>query len=124
MSMKNEQILEALTNSTVMEVVELIKMIEEKFGVSAAATVVNAGPSDAPVVEEQTEFDVILSGLAAGANKVGVIKAVRAITGLGLVESKTMVENVPATIKTQVSKEEAERLKAQLVEAGAEVQVK
>lgn len=123
MAVSKEDILEAVSSMTVMDVVELISMMEEKFGVSAAAAVAVA-PAAAPaaVVEEQTEFNVILTG--AGANKVNVIKAVRAITGLGLKEAKDVVEGTPSTIKEGVSKDEAAKLKKDLEEAGATVEVK
>ncbi|HGS4675592.1 TPA: 50S ribosomal protein L7/L12 [Vibrio cholerae] len=120
MSITNEQILDAIAEMSVMQVVELISAMEEKFGVSAAAAVV-AGPA-AAAVEEQTEFNVILS--AAGANKVAVIKAVRGATGLGLKEAKALVDGAPASVKEAVSKEEAEALKKELEEAGATVEVK
>ena len=121
MSITKEQILDAVAEMSVMDVVELITMMEEKFGVSAAAAVaVAAGPAEA--AEEKTEFDVILK--AAGANKVAVIKAVRGATGLGLKEAKAMVDEAPKTVKEGVSKEDAEALKAKLTEAGAEVEVK
>ncbi|ASK56439.1 50S ribosomal protein L7/L12 [Vibrio tarriae] len=121
MSITNEQILDAIAEMSVMQVVELISAMEEKFGVSAAAAVV-AGPAAAAAVEEQTEFNVILS--AAGANKVAVIKAVRGATGLGLKEAKALVDGAPAAVKEAVSKEEAEALKKELEEAGATVEVK
>ncbi|BCK04338.1 50S ribosomal protein L7/L12 [Vibrio cholerae] len=121
MSITNEQILDAIAEMSVMQVVELISAMEEKFGVSAAAAVV-AGPAAAAAVEEQTEFNVILS--AAGANKVAVIKAVRGATGLGLKEAKALVDGAPASVKEAVSKEEAEALKKELEEAGATVEVK
>ncbi|GHW30993.1 50S ribosomal subunit protein L7/L12 [Vibrio cholerae] len=121
MSITNEQILDAIAEMSVMQVVELISAMEEKFGVSAAAAVV-AGPAAAVAVEEQTEFNVILS--AAGANKVAVIKAVRGATGLGLKEAKALVDGAPASVKEAVSKEEAEALKKELEEAGATVEVK
>lgn len=121
MSVTKEQILDAIAAMSVMEVVELVSAMEEKFGVSAAAAVaVAAGP--AAVVEEQTEFNVILA--AAGANKVAVIKAVRGATGLGLKEAKAMSEAAPVAVKEGVSKEEAEALKKELVEAGASVEIK
>ena len=121
MSITNEQILDAVAEMSVMQVVELISAMEEKFGVSAAAAVVAGGPA-AAAVEEQTEFDVILT--AAGANKVSVIKAVRGATGLGLKEAKALVDGAPASVKEAVSKEEAEALKKELEEAGAAVEVK
>jgi large subunit ribosomal protein L7/L12 len=121
MSVTKEQILDAIASMTVIEVVELVSAMEEKFGVSAAAAVaVAAGP--AAVVEEQTEFNVILASI--GANKVAVIKAVRGATGLGLKEAKDLVESAPAAIKEAVSKAEAEALKKELEEAGAAVEVK
>lgn len=117
-----EQILDAVAEMSVMDVVALITMMEEKFGVSAAAAVPVAAPVAAEAVEEKTEFDVILS--AIGANKVAVIKAVRTATGLGLKEAKEMVESAPATIKEAVSKDESETLKKSLEDAGASVEVK
>jgi len=125
MSISNEEILEAIANKTVMEVVDLISMMEEKFGVSAAAAVAVAAPGGgeaAPAVEEQTEFDVVMSSF--GANKVAVIKVVRALTGLGLKEAKEAVEGAPSTIKEAVNKDEAESIKKQLEEAGATVEIK
>ena len=127
MAVSKEEILDAIANMTVMEVVDLISMMEDKFGVTAAAAVAaapaaGAGGADAPVVEEQTEFDVILASF--GANKVGVIKAVRALTGLGLKEAKDAVEGAPTTLKEAVSKDEAEAAKKALEEAGATVEVK
>ena len=123
MSLSNEQIVDAIAGKTLMEVMELVKAIEEKFGVTAAAPVMVAGPAaDAAPVEEQTEFTVVLK--AAGEKKVEVIKAVRAITGLGLKEAKDLVEGVPSTVKDAVSKADAEKIKKQLEEAGATVEVK
>jgi len=122
MSITNEQILDAVAEMSVMQVVELITAMEEKFGVSAAAAVVAGGPAAGAAVEEQTEFDVVLT--AAGANKVAVIKAVRGATGLGLKEAKALVDGAPAALKEAVSKEEAEALKKELEEAGATVEVK
>ncbi|MCE0492316.1 50S ribosomal protein L7/L12 [Pantoea sp. Mb-10] len=120
MSITKDQILEAVAAMSVMEVVELVSAMEEKFGVSAAAAVaVAAGPAEA--VEEKTEFDVILK--AAGANKVAVIKAVRTATGLGLKEAKDLVE-ATGVIKEGISKDDAAALEAALKEAGAEVEVK
>ena len=121
MSITNEQILDAVAEMTVMQVVELIEAMEEKFGVTAAAAVV-AGGAAAEAAEEKTEFDVILK--EAGANKVAVIKAVRGATGLGLKEAKAVVDGAPAPLKEAVSKEEAEALKKELEEAGAVVEVK
>lgn len=124
--MSKEEILESISNMSVMEVVELISDMEEKFGVSAAAAVAAApaaaGGDAGGAAEEKTEFDVVLAGI--GDNKVGVIKAVRAITGLGLKEAKAMVESAPAPVKEGASKDEAEDLKKQLEEAGAQVEVK
>jgi large subunit ribosomal protein L7/L12 len=125
MSISKEDILEAIANMTVMEVVELISAMEEKFGVTAAAAVaVAAGPAVAAAepVEEKTEFDVVLTGY--GENKVGVIKVVRSLTGLGLKEAKDAVEGVPTTLKEGISKDEAAAAKKQLEEAGATVEVK
>ncbi|WP_147652196.1 50S ribosomal protein L7/L12 [Vulcaniibacterium gelatinicum] len=124
MSLSNEQIVEAIAAKSLMEVMELVKAIEEKFGVSAAAPVaVAAGPvAAAAPVEEQTEFTVVLK--AAGEKKVEVIKAVRAITGLGLKEAKDLVEGAPQTVKEAVSKEDAEKFKKELEAAGATVEVK
>lgn len=124
MSLSNEQILEAIANKTVMEIVELIKMMEEKFGVSAAAAVaVAAAPTEAaPAKEEQTEFNVILASF--GEKKVEVIKVVRAITGLGLGEAKAAVEGAPTTLKEGVSKADAEDIKKKLEDAGAKVEIK
>jgi large subunit ribosomal protein L7/L12 len=126
MAVSKEDILETLSNMTVMEVVDLISAMEEKFGVSAAAAVAAApAASDAAAGEaavEKDEFEVVLASF--GEKKVAVIKAVRAITGLGLKESKDMVEGAPTTIKESVSKTEAEELKKQLEEAGATVELK
>ncbi|MDB1122719.1 50S ribosomal protein L7/L12 [Vibrio algarum] len=122
MSITNEQILDAVAEMSVMQVVELIEAMEEKFGVSAAAAVVAGGAAAGEAAEEQTEFDVMLT--AVGGNKVSVIKAVRGATGLGLKEAKGLVDSAPAAVKEAVSKEEAETLKATLEEAGATVEVK
>ncbi|UWX03732.1 50S ribosomal protein L7/L12 [Pseudoxanthomonas sp. NC8] len=123
MSLSNEQIVEAIAGKTLMEVMELVKAIEEKFGVSAAAPVaVAAGPVAAAVVEEQTEFTVVLK--AAGEKKVEVIKAVRAITGLGLKEAKDLVEGAPKDVKEAVSKDDAAKFKKELEAAGATVELK
>ena len=123
MSLTKEDIINAIAEMSVMDVVELVSAMEEKFGVSAAAAVV-AGPAadGAAAAAEQTEFDVILT--AAGDKKVNVIKAVRAATGLGLKEAKEMVDGAPSTVKEQISKEDAEALKAALEEAGATVELK
>ena len=121
MSITKDQIIEGVAALSVMEIVELISAMEEKFGVSAAAAVaVAAGPAE--VAEEKTEFDVVLK--AIGANKVAVIKAFRGATGLGLKEAKDLVESAPAVMKEGVSKDDAEALKKSLEEAGAEVEVK
>ena len=122
MSITNEQILDAVAEMSVMQVVELIEAMEEKFGVSAAAAVVAGGAAGGEATAEQTEFDVILE--SAGSNKVAVIKAVRGATGLGLKEAKALVDCAPAPLKEGIEKDEAEALKAQLEEAGASVTVK
>jgi large subunit ribosomal protein L7/L12 len=123
MSLSNEQILDAISGMTLLEVMDLVKAAEDKFGVTAAAPVMvaAAGPA-AAAVEEQTEFTVVLA--EAGANKVNAIKAVRAITGLGLKEAKDLVDGAPKPIKEGVSKEEADTIKKKLEEGGATVQVK
>ena len=121
MALTNEEILNAVAEKTVLELVELISAFEEKFNVSAAAVAVAAGPA-AAAAEEQSEFNVELTSF--GANKVAVIKAVREITGLGLKEAKDMVEGAPSVLKEAVSKDEAEALKKQLEEAGAVVELK
>ncbi|MFP4456084.1 MAG: 50S ribosomal protein L7/L12 [Clostridia bacterium] len=122
--MNKEQIIEAIKEMTVMELSELVKEMEEVFGVSAAAPVAMAasGGSAAEEEEEQTEFDVVLEDF--GAKKIGVIKVVRSATGLGLVDAKKLVDEAPSTIKEALSKEEAEALKAELEEAGAKVELK
>jgi len=123
--MGKEDILEAIANMSVMEVVELIADMEEKFGVSAAAAVAAApaaGGDAGGAAEEKTEFDVVMTSF--GDNKVSVIKAVRAATGLGLKEAKTLVESAPAPVKEGASKDEAEELKKTLEEAGAAVEIK
>ena len=117
-----EQILEAIENMKVLELNELVKAAEEKFGVSASAPVMMAGATGGAAAEEKTEFDVVLSN--CGSSKVGVIKAVREITGLGLKEAKEIVDGAPKTIKEAVTKEMAEEMKAKLIEVGAEVEVK
>ena len=122
MAISQQDILDAVANMTVMEIVDLISAMEEKFGVSAAAAVAVASPVAAAVVEEQTEFDVILTG--AGDNKVAAIKAVRGLTGLGLKEAKDAVESAPTTIKEGVSKAEAEAAKKELEDAGAKAEIK
>jgi large subunit ribosomal protein L7/L12 len=127
MAVSKEEILETLSNMTVMEVVDLIAAMEEKFGVSAAAAVAAApaaaaGDAGADAVAEKDEFDVVLTSF--GEKKVAVIKAVRTITGLGLKEAKDMVESAPTTVKEAASKTESEELKKQLEEAGATVELK
>ena len=126
MAVTKEEVVEFIANMTVLELSEFIKELEEKFGVSAAApaaAMMVAAPAEAAApAEEKAEFDVILK--SAGANKIGVIKVVRALTGLGLKEAKDKVDGAPSTLKEAVSKEEAEEAKKQLVEAGAEVEVK
>lgn len=123
-----DEIVEAIKNMSVLEVAELVKRLEEEFGVSAAAMVAAApaagagAAAGAPAAEEKTEFDVILK--SPGGNKIQVIKVVREITGLGLKEAKELVDNAPKPIKEGVSKEEAEQIKAKLEEAGAEVELK
>jgi large subunit ribosomal protein L7/L12 len=119
--MTKEQIIEAVKNMTVLELNDLVKAIEEEFGVTAAAPVAVGGAAVA-AVEEQTEFDVILA--SAGDQKIKVIKVVREITGLGLKEAKDLVDNTPKAVKEGVSKEEAEEVKAKLAEVGANVEVK
>ena len=128
MAVTKEEVVEFISNMTVLELSEFIKELEEKFGVSAAAPAVGmmmaapAAGGAAEAAEEKTEFDVILK--EAGANKIGVIKVVRALTGLGLKEAKDKVDGAPSTLKEAVSKEEAEEAKKQLTEAGATVEVK
>ena len=125
MALSKEDILEAIAGMTVMEVVELVEAMEEKFGVTAAAAVAAAPAAaggETAAAEEKSEFDVVLASF--GSAKVGVIKAVRAITGLGLKEAKEAVEGAPATIKEGVSKDEAEEIKKQLEEAGGTVEIK
>ena len=119
--MNKEQILEAIKAMTVLELNDLVKAIEEEFGVTAAAPVA-AAAGGAAAVEEQTEFDVVLA--SAGAEKIKVIKAVREITGLGLKEAKEVVDNAPKALKEGISKDEAEGIKAKLEEVGASVEVK
>ena len=119
MALTNEEILEAIASKTVLEISELIKMMEEKFGVSAAAAAVAVA---GPAAEEKTEFDVVLSEI--GSNKIAVIKAVREITGLGLKEAKDLVEGAPKAVKEGVAKAEAEDLKKKLEAAGAKAELK
>lgn len=123
MSVTQEQIVEALKGMNLMEVSELVKKLEETFGVSAAAPVAVAGAAAAPgaAAEEKTEFNVILKD--AGANKIGVIKEIRAITSLGLKEAKDLVEGAPKTVKEGVNKEDADKMKKQLEAAGAKVEL-
>lgn len=125
MALTNEEILEAIASKSVLEISELIKMMEDKFGVSAAAAAVAvAGPAAAvaPAAEEKTEFDVVLAEI--GSNKIAVIKAVREITGLGLKEAKDLVEGAPKAVKEGVAKADAEELKKKLEAAGAKVELK
>ena len=127
MALSNDELIEALSAKPIMEIVELVKALEEKWGVSAAAPVAvaaapGAGGAAAAPAEEKTEFDVVMTSF--GENKVNVIKVVRAVTGLGLKEAKDLVEGAPSTIKEGLSKEEAESVKKQLEEAGASVQIK
>ena len=124
MAVSQNEILETISNMTVMEIVELIEAMEEKFNVSAAAAAVAvaAPAAGAAVAEEKTEFDVVMTSF--GSNKVGVIKAIREITGLGLKEAKDLVESAPATVKEGISKDEAAEIKKKLEEAGATVEVK
>jgi len=125
MTVTKDQILEAIAKMSVMDVVELVKSMEEKFGVSAAAAVaVSAGPSAgaAETAEEKTAFNVVMTNF--GANKINVIKAIREITGLGLKEAKDMVEGVPSNVKEGVSKDDAAGIKKKLEEAGATVEIK
>ena len=121
-SEKITAMIEEVKTLTVLELAELVHALEDEFGVSAAAAAVAAPAAAAEAVEEKTEFDVVLK--AAGANKIGVIKVVRALTGLGLKEAKEIVDNAPKTLKEAVSKDEAEKIAAELKEAGAEVEVK
>lgn len=126
MAVSREEIIDVLSNMSILDVTQLVKDLEEKWGVSAAAPMaMAAGPAagaEAAVAEEQTEFDVVMSSF--GANKVAVIKTIRTITGLGLKEAKDLVEGVPATVKEGVSKDEAASIKKQLEESGASVEVK
>ncbi|MEX1198572.1 MAG: 50S ribosomal protein L7/L12 [Pseudohongiellaceae bacterium] len=126
MALSKDDILNAIAEMSVMDVVELVEAMEEKFGVSAAAAVAVAGPAaaggEAEAAEEQTEFDIVLTG--AGEKKVNVIKVVRAITGLGLKEAKDLVDGAPSTVKEAVNKEDAQDAKTKLEEAGASVELK
>ncbi len=123
MSLTNDQLVEELSKKTVLEIAELVKMLEDKWGVSAAAPVaVAAAGAGGAAVEEKTTFDVILKEI--GANKIGVIKEVRALTGLGLAEAKALVEGAPRAVKEGVSKEESAKMKEVLEKAGAKVELK
>lgn len=127
MALSNEELIEELSNKPIMEIVDLVKALEDKWGVSAAAPVAvvaagGAAAADAGAAEEQTEFDVVLNSF--GETKVAVIKVVRTITGLGLKEAKDLVEGAPNTVKEGVSKDDGEELKKQLEEAGASVEIK
>ena len=126
MAASKEEILDAISNMTVMEIVDLVKMMEEKFGVTAAAPVavaaVGAAAAAAPAAEEQTEFTVTMTSF--GANKVGVIKVIREITGLGLKEAKDLVEGVPSLVKESIPKADADAIKKKLEEAGAAADIK
>jgi large subunit ribosomal protein L7/L12 len=126
MAASKEEILDAISNMTVMEIVDLVKMMEEKFGVTAAAPVAMAAVAGAaaaaPVVEEQTEFTVTMTSF--GANKVGVIKVIREITGLGLKEAKDLVEGVPSLVKESIPKADADAIKKKLEDAGAAAEIK
>ena len=121
--MTNEELIKELSGKTVLEINDLVKALEEAWGVSAAAAVAVAGPAaGGAAAEEKTEFDVVLA--AAGANKIAVIKEIRAITGLGLKDAKDMVEAAPKTVKEGASKEDAQKIKEQLEKAGAKVEIK
>jgi large subunit ribosomal protein L7/L12 len=128
MAASKEEILDAIANMTVLEIVDLVKMMEEKFGVTAAAPVAvaaaggGAAAAAAPAAEEQTEFTVSMTSF--GANKVGVIKVIREITGLGLKEAKDLVEGVPSLVKESIPKADAEAIKKKLEEAGAAAEIK
>ena len=126
MAANKEEILNAISNMTVLEIVDLVKMMEEKFGVTAAAPVAvaaaGAAAAAAPAVEEQTEFTVTMTSF--GANKVGVIKVIREITGLGLKEAKDLVEGVPSLVKESIPKADADGIKKKLEEAGAAAEIK
>lgn len=120
--MTKDQIIEAIKGMSILEIKELVEACEEEFGVSASAPVMVAGAAGGDAAEEKSEFDVILQ--SAGAKKIGVIKVVREITGLGLKEAKALVDGAPGTIKEAVAKEEAEEMKAKLEEAGAVIELK
>ena len=122
-SEKITAILDSIKSLTILEVADLVKALEEEFGISAAPVAVAAvGGAAAPAVEEKTEFDVVLTSF--GSSKLGVIKAVREVTGLGLKEAKELVEGCPKAIKTGIAKDEAEKIKVDLTAAGAEVEIK
>ena len=120
--MTNEEIIKELSGKTVLEINELVKALEEAWGVSAAAAVAGPAAAGGAPAEEKTEFDVVLK--AAGANKIAVIKEIRAITGLGLKDAKDMVDGAPKTVKEGASKEDADKIAEQLKKAGAEVEIK
>lgn len=126
MAVSKEEILDAISKMTVLDVVELVEAMEQRFGVSAAVAMAPAAGAAAapaaPPVEEQTEFTVVMTNF--GSNKVGVIKVIREITGLGLKEAKDLVEGIPATVKEGISKDESESIKKKLVDAGANVEIK
>lgn len=126
MAVSKEEILDAISKMTVLDVVELVEAMEQRFGVSAAVAMAPAAGAAAtpaaPPVEEQTEFTVVMTSF--GSNKVGVIKVIREITGLGLKEAKDLVEGIPATVKEGISKDESESIKKKLVDAGANVEIK
>lgn len=124
MALTNDQLVEELSKKTVLEIAELVKMLEEKWGVSAAApvAVVAGGAAGGAPAEEKTAFDVVLKD--AGANKINVIKEVRAVTGLGLAEAKALVEGAPKTVKEGATKDDAEKIKKALEAAGAKVEIK
>jgi large subunit ribosomal protein L7/L12 len=126
MAVSKEEILDAISKMTVLDVVELVEAMEQRFGVSAAVAMAPAAGAAAapaaPPVEEQTEFTVVMTSF--GSNKVGVIKVIREITGLGLKEAKDLVEGIPATVKEGISKDESESVKKKLVDAGANVEIK
>jgi len=125
MNITNEQILEAISNKSILEIVELVKMMEDKFGISASSMPMSQNTpvnTDVAVKEEQTAFDVVMTSF--GTNKISVIKVVREITNLGLKEAKEMVESVPVNIKEGISKDDADDLKKKLEEAGATIEIK
>ncbi|HHU36927.1 MAG TPA: 50S ribosomal protein L7/L12 [Treponema sp.] len=122
-ALTNDQILDAIAEKTVLEISELVKAMEEKFGVTAAAPVAAAGGAAAEAVEEQTEFTVTLKSLAAADKKISVIKEVRSVTGLGLKEAKDLVEGAPQVIKENISKEDADKIKESVTAAGGVVEI-